>query len=29
MPDLALDGEVVLGTVHGVYGVEQLPLRWR
>lgn len=29
MPELALAGEVELGSVHGVYGVERLPLRWR
>jgi cytochrome P450 len=28
MPGLALDGEPVLGNVQGVYGVEELPLRW-
>jgi len=28
MPDLAADGEAVLGGVEGIYGVERLPLRW-
>ena len=29
MPGLALDGEPERGSVHGVYGLERLPLRWR
>jgi cytochrome P450 len=28
MPDLALDGEPQLGSVHGIYGLDSLPLRW-
>ncbi|HZR53601.1 MAG TPA: cytochrome P450 [Streptosporangiaceae bacterium] len=28
MPSLAADGEVTLGGVEGIYGVERLPLRW-
>jgi cytochrome P450 len=28
MPGLALDGEAELEAVHGIYGVERLPLRW-
>jgi cytochrome P450 len=28
MPDLALDGEAELGSIHGIYGLERLPLRW-
>jgi cytochrome P450 len=28
MPGLALDGEPELGSVHGVYGLEGLPIRW-
>ena len=28
MPGLALDGEPVLGSVHGIYGLERLPIRW-
>jgi cytochrome P450 len=28
MPGLALDGEAELGSVHGIYGLERLPLRW-
>ena len=28
MPDLALDGDVKLGGVEGIYGIEALPLRW-
>ncbi len=29
MPGLALDGEPELGSIHGIYGLERLPLRWR
>jgi hypothetical protein len=29
MPSLELDGEPEFGTVHGIYGLEALPLRWR
>jgi cytochrome P450 len=28
MPGLALDGEPQLGSIHGIYGLERLPLRW-
>ena len=28
IPGLALDGAPVLGSSHGIYGVERLPLRW-
>jgi cytochrome P450 len=28
MPELRLDGPVVLGGIEGIYGVEALPLRW-
>jgi len=28
MPGLRLDGEPVLGTIQGIYGVERLPLAW-
>jgi cytochrome P450 len=28
MPGLALDDEPELGSIHGVYGLERLPLRW-
>jgi cytochrome P450 len=28
MPGLALDDEPVLGSIHGIYGLERLPLRW-
>jgi cytochrome P450 len=28
MPGLALDGEPELGTVHGIYGLDSLPIRW-
>ena len=28
MPGLMLDGEPELGSVHGIYGVERLPVRW-
>ena len=28
MPDLALDGEPELGSIHGIYGMERLPLTW-
>jgi len=28
MPHLALDGDVSLGGVEGIYGIESLPLRW-
>jgi cytochrome P450 len=28
MPGLALDGEAELGSIHGIYGLERLPLRW-
>lgn len=28
MPGLRLDGEPVLGTVQGIYGIERLPLAW-
>jgi cytochrome P450 len=28
MPGLALDGEPELGSVHGIYGIDSLPIRW-
>jgi cytochrome P450 len=28
MTDLELDGEPELGSIHGIYGLERLPLRW-
>jgi cytochrome P450 len=28
LPGLALDGEPELGSVHGVYGLDSLPIRW-
>jgi cytochrome P450 len=28
MPGLALDGEPQLGSVHGIYGLDRLPVRW-
>ncbi len=28
MPGLALDGEAELGSLHGIYGLEALPIRW-
>ena len=28
MPGLALDGEPELGSIHGIYGLERLPLTW-
>jgi len=28
MPGLALDGEPVLGSIHGVYGLDRLELQW-
>ncbi|HYN91157.1 MAG TPA: cytochrome P450 [Thermoleophilaceae bacterium] len=28
MPGLALDGEPELGSIHGIYGLGRLPLRW-
>ena len=28
MPDLALDGEPVYGTIDGIYGLDALPLTW-
>ena len=28
MPGLALAGEAELGSIHGIYGLERLPLRW-
>jgi cytochrome P450 len=28
MPGLALDGEPQLGSVHGIYGIDSLPVRW-
>jgi cytochrome P450 len=28
MPGLALDGEPELGSVHGIYGLDSLPIRW-
>jgi cytochrome P450 len=29
MPELALDGEVKLDSIQGIYGVLELPVRWR
>jgi cytochrome P450 len=29
MPDLALDGDPVLGSVHGIYGIDALPLSFK
>ena len=28
MPGLALDGEAELGSIHGIYGLERLPISW-
>jgi cytochrome P450 len=28
MPGLALDGEPELGSIHGIYGLERLPITW-
>jgi cytochrome P450 len=28
MPGLALDGDPELGSVHGIYGLDSLPIRW-
>jgi cytochrome P450 len=28
MPGLALDGEAELGSVHGIYGLDSLPIQW-
>jgi cytochrome P450 len=28
MPGLELDGEAELGSVHGIYGIDSLPIRW-
>ncbi|HEX5979451.1 MAG TPA: hypothetical protein VFY52_00040, partial [Thermoleophilaceae bacterium] len=28
MPGLAPDGEPELGSVHGIYGLDSLPVRW-
>src|SRR5688500_11736958 len=28
MPGLASDGEAELGSVHGIYGIDSLPIRW-
>jgi cytochrome P450 len=28
MPGLELDGEAQLGSVHGIYGLDSLPIRW-
>src|SRR5919106_954521 len=28
LPGLALDGEPQLGSVHGIYGLDSLPIRW-
>lgn len=28
MPGLAVDGEPQLGSVHGIYGLDSLPIRW-
>ena len=28
MPGLAIDGEPELGSIHGIYGLERLPLKW-
>jgi cytochrome P450 len=29
MPGLALAGEPEFGSIHGIYGLEWLPLRWK
>jgi cytochrome P450 len=29
MPGLELDGQPELGSIHGIYGLERLPLRWK
>jgi cytochrome P450 len=29
MPGVQLDGDAELGSIHGIYGLERLPLRWR
>jgi hypothetical protein len=29
MPGLELDGDPKLGSIHGIYGLERLPLRWK
>jgi hypothetical protein len=29
MPGVELGGEPELGSIHGIYGLERLPLRWR
>jgi hypothetical protein len=29
MRGLALDGEPELDSIHGIYGLERLPLRWK
>jgi hypothetical protein len=29
MPGVELGGEPELGSIHGIYGPERLPLRWR
>jgi cytochrome P450 len=29
MPGLELDGDPEFGSVHGIYGIDSLPLRWR
>jgi cytochrome P450 len=29
MTDLELDGDPELGSIHGIYGLERLPLRWK
>jgi hypothetical protein len=28
MPGLALAGEAELGSIHGIYGLERLPISW-
>ena len=28
MPGLALDGDAELGSIHGIYGLDSLPVRW-
>ena len=28
MPGLELDGEAELGSIHGIYGLERLPIAW-
>ena len=28
MPGLALDGDPALGSVHGIYGLDSLPIQW-